>query len=99
MKPRSLRVWMPTEELRSEEHTSELQSLRHLVCRLLLEKKQAIATVWARVFACARSLRVMKRSVARGNFRLTSARVTADAATLSFLARRPLPPAFQMNSH
>src|ERR1039458_3926658 len=26
--------WLP----RSEEHTSELQSLRHLVCRLLLEK-------------------------------------------------------------
>src|SRR5258705_10184939 len=26
-------------EVRSEEHTSELQSLRHLVCRLLLEKK------------------------------------------------------------
>src|ERR1035438_4761900 len=26
--------------LRSEEHTSELQSLRHLVCRLLLEKKE-----------------------------------------------------------
>src|SRR5437899_8009372 len=25
---------------RSEEHTSELQSLRHLVCRLLLEKKK-----------------------------------------------------------
>src|ERR1035438_10688370 len=25
--------------MRSEEHTSELQSLRHLVCRLLLEKK------------------------------------------------------------
>src|ERR1035441_10707268 len=24
--------------MRSEEHTSELQSLRHLVCRLLLEK-------------------------------------------------------------
>src|ERR1035438_5499946 len=30
-----------TEDLRSEEHTSELQSLRHLVCRLLLEKKNA----------------------------------------------------------
>src|SRR5262245_65271734 len=29
------------EVLRSEEHTSELQSLRHLVCRLLLEKKKA----------------------------------------------------------
>src|SRR5205814_10593673 len=26
--------------VRSEEHTSELQSLRHLVCRLLLEKKK-----------------------------------------------------------
>src|SRR5205814_8817383 len=28
---------LPTSD-RSEEHTSELQSLRHLVCRLLLEK-------------------------------------------------------------
>src|SRR5437899_7014513 len=28
-----------TSRRRSEEHTSELQSLRHLVCRLLLEKK------------------------------------------------------------
>src|SRR5205814_6762053 len=28
------------DEDRSEEHTSELQSLRHLVCRLLLEKKK-----------------------------------------------------------
>src|SRR2546425_2519897 len=28
--------------LRSEEHTSELQSLAYLVCRLLLEKKKAI---------------------------------------------------------
>src|SRR5262245_37252866 len=27
------------DQRRSEEHTSELQSLRHLVCRLLLEKK------------------------------------------------------------
>src|SRR5262245_65725867 len=27
-------------DARSEEHTSELQSLRHLVCRLLLEKKK-----------------------------------------------------------
>src|SRR5690625_6212665 len=29
-----------SEELRSEEHTSELQSRGHLVCRLLLEKKK-----------------------------------------------------------
>src|SRR5258705_7089977 len=28
--------------VRSEEHTSELQSLRHLVCRLLLEKKKTV---------------------------------------------------------
>src|SRR5205814_8566824 len=31
--------------LRSEEHTSELQSLRHLVCRLLLEKKNTCFVV------------------------------------------------------
>src|SRR2546422_8577811 len=30
--------------LRSEEHTSELQSRLHLVCRLLLEKKKIIVT-------------------------------------------------------
>src|SRR5205814_5557244 len=29
--------------LRSEEHTSELQSLRQLVCRLLLEKKRILS--------------------------------------------------------
>src|ERR1035441_10958425 len=28
--------------VRSEEHTSELQSLRHLVCRLLLEKTKTL---------------------------------------------------------
>src|SRR2546422_7647665 len=31
-------------EMRSEEHTSELQSRLHLVCRLLLEKKKHIKT-------------------------------------------------------
>src|SRR3989442_11357793 len=30
------------EHLRSEEHTSELQSRPHLVCRLLLEKKKTV---------------------------------------------------------
>src|SRR5829696_7528129 len=33
------RRWPPGKEQRSEEHTSELQSLTNLVCRLLLEKK------------------------------------------------------------
>src|SRR5690349_24263891 len=31
---------------RSEEHTSELQSRRDLVCRLLLEKKKSKTGVW-----------------------------------------------------
>src|SRR2546427_6168778 len=31
---------------RSEEHTSELQSQSNLVCRLLLEKKNTMATLW-----------------------------------------------------
>src|SRR5258708_17620914 len=34
-------------EARSEEHTSELQSPDHLVCRLLLEKKKQLALVLA----------------------------------------------------
>src|SRR5687768_17811143 len=33
-------VTLPSPPLRSEEHTSELQSRLHLVCRLLLEKKK-----------------------------------------------------------
>src|SRR5689334_25044756 len=32
----------PGQDVRSEEHTSELQSQFHLVCRLLLEKKKNI---------------------------------------------------------
>src|SRR2546425_2474298 len=32
--------------LRSEEHTSELQSLAYLVCRLLLEKKKTNFLAW-----------------------------------------------------
>src|SRR5947199_10779724 len=37
---RALCVESSLRRKRSEEHTSELQSLRHLVCRLLLEKKK-----------------------------------------------------------
>src|SRR5258705_10300656 len=33
-------IWREPSASRSEEHTSELQSLRPLVCRLLLEKKK-----------------------------------------------------------
>src|SRR5258705_8778066 len=38
--PSSSETSAAVSESRSEEHTSELQSLRHLVCRLLLEKKK-----------------------------------------------------------
>src|SRR3712207_8978445 len=35
---------VPAVVLRSEEHTSELQSRQYLVCRLLLEKKKKVRT-------------------------------------------------------
>src|SRR5690349_23704039 len=35
----------PASDQRSEEHTSELQSRRDLVCRLLLEKKKIISDI------------------------------------------------------
>src|SRR2546425_12648919 len=35
---------IPAKVIRSEEHTSELQSLAYLVCRLLLEKKKTVNT-------------------------------------------------------
>src|SRR5205823_9039507 len=37
---RALLETVRTDKIRSEEHTSELQSLAYLVCRLLLEKKK-----------------------------------------------------------
>src|SRR2546423_8511675 len=39
-RPCSARPSPPSTSVRSEEHTSELQSLAYLVCRLLLEKKK-----------------------------------------------------------
>src|SRR5258708_14584659 len=43
-RPRTSGVQCITGGHRSEEHTSELQSPDHLVCRLLLEKKKKIAS-------------------------------------------------------
>src|SRR5258708_30846233 len=40
--PRAASTASPARGARSEEHTSELQSPDHLVCRLLLEKKKKI---------------------------------------------------------
>src|SRR5258708_16599482 len=47
IRPGGLSFWSPTRPAtpsrsRSEEHTSELQSPDHLVCRLLLEKKNIV---------------------------------------------------------
>src|SRR3712207_7415994 len=46
---------MSERTLRSEEHTSELQSRQYLVCRLLLEKKKATAAERAAYVAAARA--------------------------------------------
>src|SRR5258708_18897279 len=43
------RAMRPPTEVRSEEHTSELQSPDHLVCRLLLEKKKIPRHVFVHV--------------------------------------------------
>src|SRR5947209_17341025 len=40
---------------RSEEHTSELQSRQYLVCRLLLEKKNAFAEKLSTKIKCGRA--------------------------------------------
>src|SRR2546429_4463359 len=48
------------DDARSEEHTSELQSRLHLVCRLLLEKKK----LNMRLTILLRSLRLMCRNFA-----------------------------------
>src|SRR2546422_3061320 len=48
--------------LRSEEHTSELQSRLHLVCRLLLEKKKKnqIHNIRKRIMYCVQYLQQMQ---------------------------------------
>src|SRR5947199_1641031 len=53
---RSRTWWSWGEVTRSEEHTSELQSLRHLVCRLLLEKKKQPEAI-----VCRRDRPIAKR--------------------------------------
>src|SRR2546425_1995268 len=47
--PPVFKVWLAPagDPTRSEEHTSELQSLAYLVCRLLLEKKKTTRTICA----------------------------------------------------
>src|SRR5437899_5342467 len=51
---------------RSEEHTSELQSLRHLVCRLLLEKKKKNREMWRRSYLTSTTETLSAGCVSRG---------------------------------
>src|SRR5579871_7041018 len=47
---RPSRPGAPSDPARSEEHTSELQSRRDLVCRLLLEKKKITHIIASLIF-------------------------------------------------
>src|SRR5947209_10695649 len=46
---RTIRGQRQTRAMRSEEHTSELQSRQYLVCRLLLEKKKLNISIELRI--------------------------------------------------
>src|SRR3989449_4230687 len=52
--PLKFRIPHSALRIRSEEHTSELQSRLHLVCRLLLEKKKKLASTTTRTSSAAR---------------------------------------------
>src|SRR5437016_9899364 len=75
--------WAPS--IRSEEHTSELQSLTKLVCRLLLEKKNASSKVICESLGWRRStgkLLVCQASYARSGslIRVSRESSTSDKA-------------------
>src|SRR5262245_62399240 len=82
---------------RSEEHTSELQSLRHLVCRLLLEKKKLISLLLSWTAALLRPAAFILRKQPLGRLppprqrlhqRRTAAHQAADAGNA--VRTRPL---------
>src|SRR5205809_4565966 len=50
---------------RSEEHTSELQSRLHLVCRLLLEKKKNKTYIILQIYRTAKKLEIVVEIVLR----------------------------------
>src|ERR1022692_2662809 len=70
-------------DLRSEEHTSELQSPCNLVCRLLLEKKKTTAWAARAHFhsrgACAALLSSRPRGADRRGRHLKGVRITASS--------------------
>src|SRR2546422_7694160 len=48
----AIKAWAAANPRRSEEHTSELQSRLHLVCRLLLEKKKMLYQMTKKGMSC-----------------------------------------------
>src|SRR2546430_3885485 len=80
------------EQVRSEEHTSELQSPSNLVCRLLLEQKDA-------ELAMRLSHAVLLASATRVEFdaELTSVKTTASRSMMA-LAKLPALPAMTVGS-
>src|SRR2546425_5219185 len=57
------RILLVDDEVRSEEHTSELQSLAYLVCRLLLEKKKTSASYQSDPASATRRLALLMCTV------------------------------------
>src|SRR5256884_6737264 len=55
-------IWAPPTLERSEEHTSELQSRLHLVCRLLLEKKKKEIAHQLFLAQPTRALHILRRT-------------------------------------
>src|SRR5687768_17802922 len=70
-------------EARSEEHTSELQSRLHLVCRLLLEKKKTLVCRKRIIWVCG----VDCRPLGRKRHRLRCAAVVSER-TQTLIPRR-----------
>src|SRR5687768_17817660 len=73
---------------RSEEHTSELQSRLHLVCRLLLEKKKHISTCTSTTPSgcrscptCSYAARCRSPSTARSSPRCSTSACVSRATT------------------
>src|SRR5256884_1453706 len=76
--------------IRSEEHTSELQSRLHLVCRLLLEKKKSPAPL--NKFIASESFRV--RPLRRAHSCTAPPSTDPGSSGLSrYAPRRPIVPA------
>src|SRR5215813_1144271 len=77
MRPREL----PLSPARSEEHTSELQSRPHLVCRLLLEKKKTNLVNEAAL----RAARQTRKTVTMSDFESSNDKVLMVVGLKSFI--------------